>query len=276
MNTLSKSATGALTDISPTIVVLAAGKGSRLGALTKHTPKCLTAVAGVPILRRLLDEVADVFGRHCNMLIVVGHLREKIETYLADCPPIFPFKLIENRMFARTGTLESLRLALASASPANDVFLIEGDVVFESPLFRRLVTEKKEASITTVVAPWAPELSGTFVILDKSNSLTDWVHESQRAPSFPLTASYKTVNLTRLSVRGTRRLHASIDTTKQNFGPNAPLEYAFRTMLCAGERIDAVITQGERWYEIDTVEDLAVAEQLFNTGGRTHCAEFSE
>ncbi len=58
------------------VVVLAAGRGSRLGALTAETPKPLLEVAGRPILFRLLDGLADLQVRRAA--VVVGYQSEKV------------------------------------------------------------------------------------------------------------------------------------------------------------------------------------------------------
>jgi len=43
-------------------IVLAAGYATRLYPLTLETPKPLLEVGGIPILRRLLDQLAEVSG----------------------------------------------------------------------------------------------------------------------------------------------------------------------------------------------------------------------
>ena len=57
-------------------VILVGGRGTRLGALTQHTPKPLLPVCDRPFLAWLLDEVA----RHgfSSVLLVAGHLGRQI------------------------------------------------------------------------------------------------------------------------------------------------------------------------------------------------------
>ncbi|MBL4639445.1 MAG: nucleotidyltransferase family protein [Kordiimonadaceae bacterium] len=63
-------------------MVLAAGKGSRMGALSDTLPKPLTLVNGQTLLERLL---AHIRRAGCDKTIVnVHHLPEKIETALAE------------------------------------------------------------------------------------------------------------------------------------------------------------------------------------------------
>ncbi len=63
-----------------TAVLLAAGTGTRLQPLTLDAPKCLTEVGGIPILQRLIENLREQGFK--RLVIVTGHLRDRIEEYL--------------------------------------------------------------------------------------------------------------------------------------------------------------------------------------------------
>jgi NDP-sugar pyrophosphorylase family protein len=64
-----------------TAVVLAGGKGTRMGALTADQQKCLLPVEGKPILEHILDNLLEAFGS-AHLIIATGHKGETIkETY---------------------------------------------------------------------------------------------------------------------------------------------------------------------------------------------------
>jgi len=63
-----------------TALILAGGKGSRLGDLTKNTPKPLLNIDGAPILRKILNKL-DKEGFK-NVYISVYHLSEKFEKFI--------------------------------------------------------------------------------------------------------------------------------------------------------------------------------------------------
>lgn len=62
--------------------LLAAGLGTRLGALTEKTPKCLLPVAGEPVLHWWLTCLAALGVR--DVLLNTHHLGEQVETFIRE------------------------------------------------------------------------------------------------------------------------------------------------------------------------------------------------
>src|SRR5690606_37072580 len=84
-------------------VVLAASRGSKLGALTEDRPKCMIDVRGQPLLRRLVGTLrAAGIG---EVTVVRGYKKEAIEL-----PAI---TAVDNDRYAETGEVASLACAAA-------------------------------------------------------------------------------------------------------------------------------------------------------------------
>ena len=64
-------------------LILAAGRGTRLGALTADCPKPLLDLEGTPILERIVTALRDDAGV-MDFVLITGHLREKIESHFGD------------------------------------------------------------------------------------------------------------------------------------------------------------------------------------------------
>ncbi|KKU05525.1 MAG: Bifunctional protein GlmU [Candidatus Uhrbacteria bacterium GW2011_GWE2_45_35] len=62
------------------VVILAAGKGSRMGA---DVPKALVPVAGRPMIDYLIDSIKKS-GLEEKPIVVIGHDMEKMREYLSD------------------------------------------------------------------------------------------------------------------------------------------------------------------------------------------------
>lgn len=63
-------------------VILAAGRGTRLGELTKNVPKPMLKVLGKPMIEHVIERVSST-GVH-NLIIVTRYLAEMIEDHLGD------------------------------------------------------------------------------------------------------------------------------------------------------------------------------------------------
>src|ERR1700682_3673967 len=62
-----------------TAVLLAAGRGKRLGDLTAHTPKPLLDIAGAPLISHIVDALAG--AGLANFIVVTGYLSDQIEQW---------------------------------------------------------------------------------------------------------------------------------------------------------------------------------------------------
>ncbi len=90
------------------VIVMAGGRGSRLGALTGETPKPLVAVGGSPILETLLTQlVAEGFT---TFLFAVNYLSDRIVAHFGDGSR-FGAKIDYLREDQPLGTAGALRLA---------------------------------------------------------------------------------------------------------------------------------------------------------------------
>ena len=243
-------------------LILAAGLGSRLGTNTKEQPKCLVPVAGIPMLQRMLDNLSKHGIR--SVVIAVGYLAPQIQHFVAQHYPQLEVSFVENPNYSVTGSVFSLDLALQAVSTDHHLLLIEGDVVLEPELLRRTLTAASVApDAVTLLAAYEPALSGTFALIEDGR-VTAWAHESVRSNDFPLLSAHKTVNVT--WVRKAAALTALRNAVKHTIaakGPKAPLEYAMQSLVEQGMHIGAVSTLDMRWFEVDTPEDLEIADRLF-------------
>jgi mannose-1-phosphate guanylyltransferase / phosphomannomutase len=64
------------------VVILAGGRGTRMGALTERVPKPMLALAGKPLLEHQI-ELARRFG-FTEIIVLTGHLGEVIEDHFGD------------------------------------------------------------------------------------------------------------------------------------------------------------------------------------------------
>jgi NDP-sugar pyrophosphorylase family protein len=252
-------------------VILAAGMGTRLRPYTDETPKCLVPVIGRPILERALNRLAECGVR--SVCIVLGYRGDRIRNFLAGRFPEMDIRFTQNDEYATTGTCVSLLKgldAIGAAAVTKRVLVVEGDVVFERGIAAGLLPQYHSGGggrdfCGTVLAPYAPSLTGTYATLDRAGWVSDWVHERVRPADFDLTSAFKTVNLTSVPAAAAARvLIPALRRTVEADGPGAPLEFAMRRCV-RDERlpIQGILTGTHRWFEVDNEEDLRIAERLF-------------
>lgn len=92
-----------------TALLLAAGTGSRLGALTETSHKGLTEVNGVPILEQQIACLEQ--SGFEELIVVVGHQSDRIREFLGSFISDLKVSYIDNPRYRTTNNLYSLWLA---------------------------------------------------------------------------------------------------------------------------------------------------------------------
>ncbi|WP_298905469.1 nucleotidyltransferase family protein [uncultured Aliiroseovarius sp.] len=108
-----------------TVMIFAAGRGTRMGALTETQPKPMIPVAGKPLLDHALDIVDEADG--VSQIIVNTHyLADQIHTHLADRDVVFSH---EDTLLETGGGLKQALTLHKTAS----LFTLNADAVWSGP-----------------------------------------------------------------------------------------------------------------------------------------------
>ena len=111
------------------VVVLAAGRGSRLGALGDATPKWLLHVGGRTLADRHLEGIARAGGSVASVRVVVGHAAEAIEVELADRSQ--HVGVVANPEYAELNNWWSMLRALRELPDDGPIVLLNADLLVE-------------------------------------------------------------------------------------------------------------------------------------------------
>lgn len=112
-----------------TVVILAAGMGTRLGNLTKKTPKVLQLVAGRPILHYTLAWAEKALKAE-KIIVVGGYLFEQVrEAASAYNPNVI---VLENSEYETTQRMSSL--LCAAPYIIGDLISLDGDYIYTEPI----------------------------------------------------------------------------------------------------------------------------------------------
>ena len=144
----------------PVAILLAAGRGSRMGA--RHTHKVCYEIVGVPAIRRLTAALREAGIR--RFIVVVGHQAEQVMRCLAGEEGITYAFQPEAR-----GTADAARIGLAVAqtfAPCSDLLIANGDKLLHPELVRELLAAKArrpEAQVAFAVQSEATNPDGARV-----------------------------------------------------------------------------------------------------------------
>jgi NDP-sugar pyrophosphorylase family protein len=240
-------------------VILAAGIGSRLRPLTLERPKPLIEVHGTPILHNALWHLAAAGIRRTTL--VVGYRKEVIERSCGRRFANMDVTYIESDVFDQTGSAYSLWLARDTLLHGPCV-LLEGDVFFEPSILARLLASPH--SDVAAVAPFTDVMSGSAVTLS-DNGLVQRVFMNQSAGNRQAGALFKTMNLYRFGAHTLRdRLVPALEDTLRGTGNRAYVEQVLgRLVNESGLRLGTEICGDLNWFEIDSQDDLRIAERIF-------------
>ena len=122
-------------------IILAAGKGTRLGNLTKDKPKGMLEINGKTILEHQI-EIFESLGID-DIVIVRGHCKEKIS--------FKHVKYIDNDLYASTNMIESLICAKKYFD--DDCIISYSDILFTTHLLTSLLSNSNDI-VVSVDSNW--------------------------------------------------------------------------------------------------------------------------
>lgn len=245
-------------------VILAAGLGSRLRPLTLDRPKPLVEVHGTPILHNALRHLAAVGIKRAA--IVVGYQKEAIKHSCGAAFSGVDITYIESDAFDRTGSAYSLWLA-RECLLENDALLLEGDVFFSQSILSRLLDSTH--SDVAAVAPFTDAMSGSAVTLSQTGQVRQILMNQTCVPASQSqsveTSLFKTINLYRFAANTLRsRLVPALDRAISGGDSRCYVEQVLSRLVDAHELQLGAVTCGDiNWFEIDSIEDLQIAERIF-------------
>ena len=248
-------------------IILAAGMGRRLGELTKENTKCMVPVNGVRLIDRLLGQLSQLNLN--RIIIVVGYKGKELRDYIdsAYLSPLTshhsPLKIefAENPIYDKTNNIYSLSI-VKDKLQEDDTLLIESDLIFSDRLFPMLLDNPYPN--LALVAKYESWMDGTMVRLDEDQNIVNFV--SKEAFDYAdVNSYYKTVNIYKLSREFLQHQYVPfLDAYTKAVGNNEYYENVLRIIsMLNSHNMKALPIGNEKWYEIDDMQDLDIAEAIF-------------
>ena len=244
-------------------IILAAGMGRRLGELTKENTKCMVEVNGVRLIDRLLGQLSGLSLR--RVIIVVGYQGQNLMDYIGHrYDGRLTIEYAENPIYDKTNNIYSLSL-VKEKMLEDDTLLIESDLIFSDKLFQMILED--EYPNVALVAKYESWMDGTMVRIDEARNIVNFV--PKKAFRYEdVDEYYKTVNIYKFSRDFCEQKYVPfLEAYCHALGNNEYYEQVLRviTLLDSAE-LKALPVGDEKWYEIDDIQDLDIAETIFAEG----------
>ena len=240
-------------------IILAAGMGKRLKELTRENTKCMVKVNGVALIDRMLRQIEK---RHLSrIVIVVGYEGQKLMAHISTLDIQTPIVYIQNPIYDKTNNIYSLALAKDWLCQ-EDTLLFESDLIFDDAVLDALVDDPCETLV--LVDKYESWMDGTCVKLSEE----DFIEAFVPGKSFRFSESedyYKTVNIYKFSRYFSENYYVPfLDAYRGALGQNEYYEQVLRVISMLDQPgIKAKRLTGQKWYEIDDIQDLDIAESIF-------------
>jgi len=117
------------------LIILASGRGSRLGRLTKNKPKCLIKIYKN---KTLIDYISENFKFFRNVIVITGYKSDILKKKLK----FNNVKFVYNKNYLKTNMVESLMLA-SHKIKKNDIIISYADIFFSPKIIKSLIKYKE-------------------------------------------------------------------------------------------------------------------------------------
>lgn len=244
-------------------IILAAGMGRRLGDYTRENTKCMVPVNGVKLIDRVLGQLSML--ELSRIIIVTGYKGKNLHDYVSEkYSGLLNILFVDNPIYDKTNNIYSLSL-VTEQMQEDDTLLIESDLIFSDRMFPMILEDP--APNVALVAKYETWMDGTMVKLDQENNIVSFV--PKKAFDYAeVDEYYKTVNIYKFSLEFIRTKYVPfLKAYALAYGNNEYYEQVLRVITM----VDTVELKGlpigdEKWYEIDDIQDLDIAETIFSTG----------
>jgi bifunctional UDP-N-acetylglucosamine pyrophosphorylase / glucosamine-1-phosphate N-acetyltransferase len=235
---------------TPAIVIMAAGKGTRLRS---KRPKVLHEVGGKPLLRHVIEAASEVVAAH-NIVVVIGHQADRVRAAVEQTGVRF-VEQTEQR-----GTGHAIQCAVESIAGYENFLVLSGDV----PLIRPQTIEavwrfhQQEGAAMTLLSADLPDPMNYGRVIRKSPESAEVAAIVEQKCLKPEQLGLREINMGMYAFRTAPLLANLGKLTTENPHGEFYLTDMARLLESAGERVVAFkSSEIEELLGVNTIAELA-------------------
>ena len=233
------------------LIVLSAGKGSRLPKKFRKKPKCLVEIKNKPLL--LYN--SNFFNKFKNKVIVSGYK----DNHLKKIAEKIGFGNIKNEKYSSTNMVYSLFLTKKIIK--EDVVVVYGDVIFNENIFKLLKLKKDILPVNVNwLKNWKKRMPIKKVLDDAENLIIKKGKLSEIGSKIEKDKmpKYQFMGIIKLKKTTFLRCYKFFKKIKNN-----KIDMTSFLNLCVKNNLISLEIKKYKdyWYEIDTISDFKFAEK---------------
>ena len=232
-------------------VILAAGRGTRMGEDGKVKPKGFITVGGKPIVEESVLKLKR--NGFTEIIIVTGHCHQHYERLAQNYPELI--RLVHNQHFADSGSMYSLYIA-ESIVGRRPFLLLESDIIYEERSIPEICRQPQDDVI--LVSGFTGSGDEVYVA-EKQGVLVDLSKRREDLAGMP---AGELVGIAKLSFKVFAEM---VNVARQVFVSSRHMEYE-KAMVVAAKSfpVHCHVLRDLVWGEIDNKEHLdRVRNEIF-------------
>ena len=233
-------------------VILAAGKGTRMGALTKDTPKPMLLVNGKPVVEHIMRRM--MAGGVTDFVLVTKYLAERIVDYFGDGSALGT-RIEYVEQISNYGTGAAL-LSAKELSRGEPVMMTYADILTSTRTYAnaiRVFREKGGNGVITLNWVADPCHGGAVIVGDDGRVMA----VIEKPPEGQVPSNWNSA--------GIFAFDSLIFDYLERLAPSPRGEYelpdAMNSMIADGLALYPSYLEGD-WLDVGTVEAIGVAEKM--------------
>jgi choline kinase len=248
-------------------ILLVAGVGSRLRPLTDELPKCLLEVGGEPLLVRLLRQLHSHGVDHA--VLATGYLEPKIRACVAGYSGLPQVTIRDNPAFSQTNNAESLRRAMPAVD-GRPFILCDGDILVRKSGWLADLLDREPGNVLAMISPEEMGDEEMKIALADSSEGDDTPIGEREVVGLskgldPNESAGESLGVQTIASSFFEPLTERLDAMSPEEKAGSYYEDIFADLMGDEHVFYAHPVPVDCWTEIDTVEDLEHARELFSS-----------
>ena len=243
-------------------IILAAGRGSRLGPRTRLKPKCLVRLGG----KALLDWQIAALRIACidDIRLVAGYRADMLRN-----PELT--EVVVNHEWSASGPVKSL-LCAQPHRIRGDFLVAYGDCVFDPSVLSALLESTADIAVATDEqwkVLWSARFEDIYSDAERFRHQDGALVEIGRRASVEDDVQGQFMGLLKFSPRGWRQVTDVMQGLSGGTVDTMDITTLLSQLLASNVRIETVVTHGG-WCEIDSAADLIAYRKLLRRRSWSH------